>query len=82
MYGEDFGARIGRVSAQGMHGVVSCDPAVATVSQQDLPDFTGIRPGLVTPVWYARVASSLTELRDVAVARDAAPDRPRTWFRG
>jgi DNA segregation ATPase FtsK/SpoIIIE, S-DNA-T family len=59
-------------------GVVWCDPAAVTVSQQDLPDFTGIRPDLVTPAWCDRVASSLTELRDVPMVRDAAPARPGT----
>jgi DNA segregation ATPase FtsK/SpoIIIE, S-DNA-T family len=59
-------------------GVLWCDPAAVTVSQQDLPDFTGIRPDLVTPAWCDRVASSLTELHDVPVARDAAPARPGT----
>jgi DNA segregation ATPase FtsK/SpoIIIE, S-DNA-T family len=59
-------------------GVVWCDPAAVTVSQQDLPDFTSIRPDLVTPAWCDRVASSLTKLRDVSMVRDAAPARPGT----
>lgn len=45
-------------------GVVWCDPAAVAVSQQDLPDFTGIRPDLVTPAWCGRIAGSLTELHD------------------
>jgi S-DNA-T family DNA segregation ATPase FtsK/SpoIIIE len=63
-------------------GVVGCDPAGVTVSQQDLPDFTGIRPDLVTRAWCDRVASSLTELRDVTMVRDAAPARPGTRLPG
>jgi DNA segregation ATPase FtsK/SpoIIIE, S-DNA-T family len=46
-------------------GVVWCDPAALTIRQQDLPDFTGIRPDLVTPAWCDRVARPLAALRDV-----------------
>lgn len=53
--------------------VVWCEPAAVTVSQKDLPDFSGIRPDLVTPAWCERVARSLTWLHDVPMMRDAAP---------
>jgi S-DNA-T family DNA segregation ATPase FtsK/SpoIIIE len=49
-------------------GVVRCDLAAAMVSQQGLPDVTGIRPDLVTRAWCERVADSLAELRDVPMA--------------
>jgi len=67
-----------RLLPQECTGVVWCDPAAITVTQQDLPDFAGIRPDLVTPAWCDRVASSLTELRDVLMARDAASPPPGT----
>jgi DNA segregation ATPase FtsK/SpoIIIE, S-DNA-T family len=59
-------------------GLVWCDPAAVAVTQQDLPDFTGIRPDLVTQAWCQRVAGSLAELRDRPMARHAPPARPGT----
>jgi len=53
--------------------VVRCDPAAVAVSQQDLPDFAGIRPDLVTAAWCDRIASSLTQLHDLPMPQDAAP---------
>jgi DNA segregation ATPase FtsK/SpoIIIE, S-DNA-T family len=59
-------------------GVVRCHPAEVAVFQRGLPAFTGIRPDMVTPAWCDRVASSLTELRDVPLVPDAAPASPGT----
>jgi len=53
-------------------GVVWCDPTAVAVSRQGLPDYTGVRPDLVTRAWCDRVAGSLAELRDVPMAARAA----------
>jgi hypothetical protein len=55
---------------------------VAGDKGRDLARLGPGRAGAFVPAWCARVGSSLRELRDLAVARDAAPARPGTWFRG
>src|SRR5258708_4551898 len=58
------------------------DFRVAGDKGRDLARLGPDRAGAFVPAWCAGVASSLTERRDVAVAPDAAPARPGTWFRG